>query len=63
MNLIIFIRLINIASQLNDLLFKLFQQLYMPYKMLSKEYGKLVSSYLKHQLDRNIKLVRTYLFI
>lgn len=44
-------------SSLNDLLFKLVQQLYFPYRNYSSEYTNNVIKYLQHHLDTNIKLV------
>lgn len=41
---------------MNDLLFKHFEQAYLPYKTSLKQYTSLVLYYLQYELDTNIKL-------
>ncbi len=48
------------TSQLTDLLFKLFQQVYSPYKAYSIKYTNIVVRYFQHQLENNIKLVNLF---
>jgi hypothetical protein len=45
------------VSQVSDALFKLFKEVYSPYKAYSVRYTSLVSKYLQYQLETNIKMV------
>lgn len=41
---------------MNDLLFKLIQQVYSPYKVYSAQYATIVAKHLQYQLETNIKM-------
>ncbi|CAF0719641.1 unnamed protein product [Brachionus calyciflorus] len=47
---------ITTQSQLNDQMFKLFQQAYQPFKLTFKQYSLLVSKNLQSEFETNIKL-------
>lgn len=45
------------VSQIADALFKLFKEVYSPYKAYSVRFTSLVSKYLQYQLETNVKMV------
>ncbi len=49
------------TSQLTDLLFKLFQQVYSPYKSYSIRYTNVTVKHFQYQLENNIKMVNFFL--
>ena len=52
----------RVDSQLNDLVYKMFMQLYSPYRGHTKQYGTMVLKHLRNQLDKNIRMVLFFSF-